>query len=82
MLNTALSAIAEDHITVIDGKTKRRSFIPVDCVVLAMGVRPENALVAELAQRGVSAVAVGDAKKGGTIGSAVQDAFRTVCGKF
>ena len=82
LTNTALSAIAQDHITVIDGKTKRRSFLPVDCVVLAMGVRPENALVAELSKRGVDAVAVGDAKKGGAIGAAVQDAFRTVCDKF
>jgi len=75
MLNTALNAIAEDHITVINGKTKRRSFLPVDCVVLAMGVRPDNNLVEELKNLGVKTVAVGDANVSGTIGHAVHDAF-------
>ena len=75
MLNTALCAIAEDHITVQDQKTKRRAFLPVDAVVLAMGVRPCNALVAALKEKGINAVAVGDADKGGTIGHAVHDAF-------
>ncbi len=75
LLNTALCAIAEDHITVQDQKTKRRAFLPADAVVLAMGVRPCNNLVAELKEKGIEAVAVGDADKGGTIGHAVHDAF-------
>ena len=75
LLNTALSAIAEDHITVIDGKTKRRQFLPTDCVVLAMGVRANNALAAALEEKGIHAVCVGDADRGGTIGHAVHDAF-------
>lgn len=75
LLNTALCAIAEDHITVQDQKTKRRAFLPVDAVVLAMGVRPCNALVAALKEKGINAIAVGDADKGGTIGHAVHDAF-------
>ena len=75
LLNTALCAIADDHITVQDQKTKRRAFLPVDAVVLAMGVRPCNALVAALKEKGINAIAVGDADKGGTIGHAVHDAF-------
>ncbi|MBQ6023557.1 MAG: FAD-dependent oxidoreductase [Clostridia bacterium] len=75
MLNTALCAIGEDHITVQDLKTKRRSFIPADAVVLAMGVRPNNALAEELREKGVKTVTVGDADRGGTIGHAVHDAF-------
>ena len=75
LLNTALCAIAEDHITVQDQKTKRRAFLPVDAVVLAMGVRPCNALVAALKEKGIEAVAVGDCDRGGTIGHAVHDAF-------
>ena len=75
LLNTALCAIADDHITVQDQKTKRRAFLPVDAVVLAMGVRPCNALVAALNEKGIRAVAVGDCDRGGTIGHAVHDAF-------
>ena len=75
LLHTALCAIADDHITVQDQKTKRRAFLPVDAVVLAMGVRPCNRLVAELKEKGIEAIAVGDADRGGTIGHAVHDAF-------
>ncbi len=75
LLNTALCAIAEDHITVLDQKRKERSFLPVDAVVLAMGVRPNNALEKALTEKGIKTVAVGDASKGGTIGHAVHDAF-------
>ncbi|MBR5427163.1 MAG: FAD-dependent oxidoreductase [Clostridia bacterium] len=75
MTGTALSAIGTDHITVMDVKTKKRSFIPADNVVLAMGVRPENSLEKELDGLGVKTLCVGDAAKGGTIGNAVHDAF-------
>ena len=75
MLNTALCAIADDHITVMDMKKKRRAFIPADAVVLAMGVRPNNGLVKALEEKGIRAIAVGDADKGGTIGHAVHDAY-------
>ena len=75
LLNTALCSICEDHVVVQDQKTKRRSFLPFDTVVLAMGVRPNNALAKQLEDKGVKVVAVGDAAKGGTIGHAVHDAF-------
>ena len=75
LLNTSLCAVAEDHVTLQDRKKNRRVFLPVDAVVLAMGVRPNNALVNDLTALGVKAVAVGDAAKGGTIGHAVHDAF-------
>ncbi|MBQ7597792.1 MAG: FAD-dependent oxidoreductase [Clostridia bacterium] len=76
LLNTALCAIAEDHITVQNLKTKRRAFLPTDAVVLAMGVRPNNALEKALKDKGIKTVTVGDASKGGTIGHAVHDAFQ------
>ncbi|MBR5752104.1 MAG: FAD-dependent oxidoreductase, partial [Clostridia bacterium] len=44
MLHTALTAIEEDHIAVTDQKKKRRSTLPAEAVVLAMGVRPDNGL--------------------------------------
>ena len=76
LLSTALCAIAEDHITVQNLKTKRRAFLPTDAVVLAMGVRPNNALEKTLKDKGIKTVTVGDASKGGTIGHAVHDAFQ------
>ena len=76
LLNTALCAIAEDHITVLDQKKKARAFLPMDAVVLAMGVRPNNRLESELTAKGIKVITVGDASKSGTIGHAVHDAFR------
>ena len=75
MLNTALCSVCDDHIVVQDQKSKRRSFLPFDCVVLAMGVRPNNAMQKQLEEKGIKVVAVGDAARGGTIGHAVHDAF-------
>ena len=75
MLNTALCAIEEDHIAVTDQKKKRRSTLPAEAVVLAMGVRPNGSLAEELKAKGINAIAVGDAARGGTIGHAVHDAF-------
>ncbi|MBE6827864.1 MAG: FAD-dependent oxidoreductase [Ruminococcaceae bacterium] len=75
MLGTKLEEINGDSVTVSSGtKTK---ILPCDYVVLAMGVRPVNALKDELCSKGIKAEAVGDAAKGGTIGNAVQSAFRT-----
>lgn len=75
MLGTKLEEINGDSVTVSSG-TKIK-ILPCDYVVLAMGVRPVNALKDELCSKGIKAEAVGDAAKGGTIGNAVQSAFRT-----
>ena len=73
LLNTKLSSIDAVGITVEDKNGKRS--IDADYVVLSMGVRPNNALAAELKERGVNAVCIGDADRGGTIGNATQSAF-------
>lgn len=53
-----------------------RVHIPIDSVVLSLGVRPENALAEELKAAGLPQVfAVGDAEKGGTIAHAVKSAY-------
>ena len=46
-----------------------------DCIVLAMGVRPNRALAGALEEQGIATVTVGDAVAGGTIGAAVHSAF-------
>ncbi len=75
MLNTALCAVAEDHITVMDLKKKSRKFLPVDAVVLAMGVHGNGKLASDLQKLGIHTVTVGDAARSGTIAHAVHDAY-------
>ncbi|MDO4847577.1 MAG: FAD-dependent oxidoreductase [Clostridiaceae bacterium] len=74
-LGTKLEAIEGNSIVVSSAKGKKTEIIPADFVVLAMGVRPVNALEKELKDKGINAVSVGDAAKGGTIGNATHDAF-------
>ncbi len=74
-LGTKLEAIEENSIVVSSAKGRKTEIIPVDFVVLAMGVRPVNALEKELKEKGINAVSVGDASHGGTIGNATHDAF-------
>ena len=75
LLNTALCAINTDHITILDKKKNRRSFFPVDAVVLAMGVRGDKKLESDLRMKGIRTVTVGDADRSGTIAHAVHDAY-------
>ena len=75
LCHTALCAVAEDHITVMDLKKKARKFLPVDAVVLAMGVRGNGKLAADLQELGIETVTVGDADRSGTIAHAVHDAY-------
>jgi len=53
--------------------------IQADSVVLAMGSRPENSLSRKLEQAGVNVSVIGDAKKVGRIGSALDDGFALAC---
>ena len=77
LLGTKLEEIEDKSITVSSDKGRKTQIIPVDRVVLAMGVRPENSLEEQLKAKGIKAVCVGDAAKGGTIGNATQSAFKT-----
>lgn len=49
--------------------------LPADTVVLAMGSRPVNSLATALEGSGAEVLAVGDAKKVGRIGNAIEDGF-------
>lgn len=74
LLNTKLNAVNEQGITVeslIDG---REQFLDVDAVVLALGVKPENALRAELEDDVERLFVVGDALKSGRIANATHAA--------
>lgn len=53
--------------------------IPADTVVLAMGSRPVNSLAAILEKEGFTVRTIGDAKKAGRIGNAIEDGFTLAC---
>ncbi len=76
LLGTRLEEIEEGSVTVTSDNGRKTSIIPVDCVVLAMGIKPENGLLEELKAKGIKAALAGDAEKGGTIGNATQSAFK------
>ncbi len=75
MTSTKLVGIERGRVLTEDAKTGQRGSIAADAVVLSLGVRPLNGLVSELRELGVSAVAVGDAEKSGTIADACHSAF-------
>lgn len=49
--------------------------VVADSVVLAMGSRPENSLAKVLEEKGIEIKVIGDAKKCGRIGNAIDDGF-------
>jgi 2,4-dienoyl-CoA reductase (NADPH2) len=53
--------------------------LPADSVVLAMGSRPDNALAQQLQESGVDLKVIGDSKKIGQVGSAIEDGFTLAC---
>ena len=70
-----LQEIADGKVTVADSKTGEASEIPADTVVLAMGVRPDRTLYAELKEAyGNDLILVGDSAKAGQIYDALHSA--------
>ena len=70
-----LKGVGESTITVADTKTGETAEIEADTVVLAMGVRPNRALVNELREiYGKDLILAGDALKGGQIYDALHSA--------
>ena len=76
-LSKKLTAISEGAITVEDTKTKRRSTLDADAVVLAMGVRSDNSLYKSI-QFMTKAYLIGDADKVGRIADATMSAYKCV----
>ena len=50
--------------------------IEADSVVLAMGARPENSLAQSLSDLGIDVRVIGDSRKVGRIGEAIEDGFK------
>ncbi len=72
----ALTAVKDGCVEVCDTKTKEVSQIEADSVVLAMGVRSDRAVVAELKEAyGEKVILVGDASRPGQIYDALHSAY-------
>jgi NADPH-dependent 2,4-dienoyl-CoA reductase/sulfur reductase-like enzyme len=70
-----LTEVAEGKAVIADTKTGETAEIPADTVVLAMGVRPDRTLYAELKEAfGDDLVLVGDTAKAGQIYDALHSA--------
>ena len=79
LTDTKLNEVAEGRVIVEDVKTKTVYEIPADYVVPALGIRPENALAAELEELGLqNVIKAGDAKRSGTIADACHSAYDAV----
>lgn len=78
LAETRLVAVAGTGATLeaVDGS---RRVATVGQVLLAQGRRPADGLAAELAAAGIAHAVVGDAKRGGRIGEAVNDAWDAIC---
>ena len=76
---TKLVGIEPGRVLTENKKTGEKGFIEADNVVLSLGVRPVDGLVRELEELGVkNVIAVGDAKKSGTIADACHSAYDAV----
>lgn len=70
-----LTAITESAIELSAVNTKNIRVEPVDCVVLSLGVRPENGLYGALKKDFGKCFCVGDAVKSGNISAATKSAY-------
>ena len=76
---TKLVGIEPGRVLTENIKSGEKGFIEADNVVLSLGVRPVDGLVRELEELGVkNVIAVGDAKKSGTIADACHSAYDAV----
>lgn len=72
-----LVEINEKGVVVEDTKTKNRSEIPCDNVVISLGVRSDNKLYKDAKDMFERIYVIGDADKTGRIASATKEAFET-----
>lgn len=73
-----LSEIYSDKIVTENKKTKEKTEIAVDAVVLALGSKPDSSLYSELENSGIKVLNVGDSSKVGRIRNATATAYYAV----
>ena len=78
LLEQKLVAVNKGSVELQHVKTSAKQTVPCDVTVLALGSRPENALVNELRENGVSVTAIGDCNQVGKISNATKAAYEAV----
>ncbi|MBG6287005.1 FAD-dependent oxidoreductase [Pseudomonas nitroreducens] len=76
--NSAVVLIQDDGLVVLEDAAGQRSELHTGAVLIAQGRRPDDSLLKALLQAQVPVAAIGDARRGGRIGDAVHDAYRTI----
>ncbi len=76
MLGEKLCEIGNGYIVTENVKSRQTTKVNADYVVLALGSRPDNALVNELKSNGFNPFIIGDAQKVGRIADATKDAYK------
>ncbi|MDR1408844.1 MAG: NAD(P)/FAD-dependent oxidoreductase [Oscillospiraceae bacterium] len=74
-LGEKLTAIYPEGVKLKNVQTEMLRSIPIEAVVLSVGICPEDALKSELKSLGVPVIPIGDAAKPGRIGNAVHSAY-------
>ncbi len=80
-LNSALAAISETEVSVVNGDTLKVEKIPADTVLLATGMEPRRAVVEKLrtCAPATEVWVVGDAKRPANVAHAVHSGFDATC---
>lgn len=78
MTGEKLFEIYSDRIVTENVKTKAKSAVFVDAVVLALGSKPDSSLYSELENSGIKVLNVGDSSKVGRIRNATATAYDAV----
>lgn len=73
-----LCEVRERHAVIEDVKTHKKDMVNADVVVLAMGVRPDNALYEQCKDAFANTYVIGDAQKSGRIADATTAALNAV----
>ena len=78
LLEQKLVAVNSGSVELQHVKTSAKQTVPCDITVLALGSRPDNALINELKESGVKVTAIGDCNKVGKIANATKAAYEAV----
>lgn len=76
--NTRIMAIGESGVVSLQNQDGHTSDLPTSRVLIAQGRKPDTTMMEQLLQAGVPVVAIGDARRGGRIGDAVNQAYAAI----
>ncbi|MDY0012573.1 MAG: FAD-dependent oxidoreductase [Rhodocyclaceae bacterium] len=76
--HSTILAITADGVVTLEKKDGSRSELKTSCLLVAQGRRPDTPFINALGKAGLPYVVIGDARKGGRIGDAVNGAYGAI----